>query len=495
MEVPVNEPAPPRLLDLRAPFLAPLALLVLTRAYFWRLLPYSSEDAYITFRYARNFVRGLGLVFNPGERVMGFTSPLWTVWNALGIAAGQDPVMWSRLTTLALEAVALVLVTRMLLRSFGTLAAWAFAVFYAGWTFLAAMAVSGMENNAFFALLALSAWAVERRSRFAGVALGLLALTRPEGVVAAAIVALGATWRARGLAFAIAAAGFGALWSFYGSPIPQSLVAKAQVYGTPGPWSGRHWYEWIVPAVFGRWPVTTEGLALFALAVVAGPALVAGVLTLWRARLEARGLALLALAGLAIWIAYAAFGVAYFAWYLVLPVATGALLVAIGLPRVTRGPWIPAALALFVLSSWTLQPELYRVRAGIEYKSFVATAQALGERSQPGESVLLEPIGMVGWATKLRIVDEIGLVSPWVAQRRKQGDGWMTDVLVKERPRWLVTRQVVMTGGEAFAGRGRPFRDDAERQGVLDAYPLVQTINGETGPQAMEIRRLRSPGR
>jgi hypothetical protein len=34
------------------------------------------DDVFITLRYAANFVHGHGLVFNPGERVQGFTSPL-----------------------------------------------------------------------------------------------------------------------------------------------------------------------------------------------------------------------------------------------------------------------------------------------------------------------------------------------------------------------------------------------------------------------------------
>jgi arabinofuranosyltransferase len=37
------------------------------------------DDAFISFRYARNLVRGLGLVFNPGERVEGYSNFLWTV--------------------------------------------------------------------------------------------------------------------------------------------------------------------------------------------------------------------------------------------------------------------------------------------------------------------------------------------------------------------------------------------------------------------------------
>jgi len=481
-----------RLTDPRAPFLGPLALLILTRLYFWKLLPFAIEDAYITFRYARNLTRGLGLVFNAGEKVMGFTSPLWTVWSAAGIALNVEPTVWTRLSTLGLECIALVLVTRMLLEKFGALSAWAFALFYASWTFLAAMAMSGMENTAVFCLLALSAFLVDRKSRFAGVALGLLALSRPEGAVLAGIVALAAPWRQRFVALAIALAGFGALTAYYGSPIPQSLTAKAQVYGTPGPWTGRHWYEWIVPFAFWRWPATMEGSVLFAMAVVAGPALVAAVLTLARRRTEAVGLAAMCFAGLAVWIAYSAFGVAYFAWYLVLPVATAALLVAIGLPMVTRGLWIPVGLLVFLAGSWTVGPELYRARGQAEYLGFAAASRALGEASHPGETVLLEPIGMIGWGTKLRIVDEIGLVSPWVAKRRKQGDGWMTDVLLREHPRWLVIRRGVIQQGEAFAGAGRPFRDETERKAVSQAYGLVTTIHPEDGPNALEIRRART---
>jgi arabinofuranosyltransferase len=36
-----------------------------------------SEDGYIFFRYVNNLLKGYGPVFNIGERVEGFTSPLW----------------------------------------------------------------------------------------------------------------------------------------------------------------------------------------------------------------------------------------------------------------------------------------------------------------------------------------------------------------------------------------------------------------------------------
>jgi len=41
------------------------------------------DDAMISMRYARNLANGLGLVWNPGERVEGYTNFLWTIYMAL----------------------------------------------------------------------------------------------------------------------------------------------------------------------------------------------------------------------------------------------------------------------------------------------------------------------------------------------------------------------------------------------------------------------------
>src|SRR5260221_4689119 len=48
------------------------------------------DDAYVSFRYARNFVRGDGLVYNVGEPVEGYTNFLWTTLAAVPLAAGAD---------------------------------------------------------------------------------------------------------------------------------------------------------------------------------------------------------------------------------------------------------------------------------------------------------------------------------------------------------------------------------------------------------------------
>src|SRR4030067_291523 len=60
---------------------AVLVALIVILALAARLLPgpRTIDDSYITFRYARNLLAGEGFVFNPGEHVLGTTTPLYTM--------------------------------------------------------------------------------------------------------------------------------------------------------------------------------------------------------------------------------------------------------------------------------------------------------------------------------------------------------------------------------------------------------------------------------
>jgi hypothetical protein len=72
-----------------------LAILTMAGAARAASLWFVNDDAFISFRYAANLVRGLGLVYNPGERVEGFTNFLWTILVAGGMRMGWDPVAFS----------------------------------------------------------------------------------------------------------------------------------------------------------------------------------------------------------------------------------------------------------------------------------------------------------------------------------------------------------------------------------------------------------------
>lgn len=66
-----------RLRGLRALLIG--ALLIVASAA--RLIPGARtiDDAFITFRYARNIVEGQGFVYNPGVSTLGTTTPLFTL--------------------------------------------------------------------------------------------------------------------------------------------------------------------------------------------------------------------------------------------------------------------------------------------------------------------------------------------------------------------------------------------------------------------------------
>ena len=478
------------LADPAAPYLLPLLLLLAGHCVFWYFLPFASEDAYITFRFSRNLATGIGPVFNPGERVMGFTSAPWMLWNALGYLLLKDPLLWSRIWTTLGDAVTLVVLGTLLRRSASLTAAWCFNGFFAVWPFFAAVGTSGMENSLMFTLIVLGAALAARGSSASGPVMALLALWRPEGLASAAVLALGARWRDRAIGAALAIAGLFALAAYYGSPLPQSLYAKAQLYGTVGPWAGRHWWEWISPFYFGRLPIAAEGIAILPLTTLFAPALVAGVPVAWRARHSAMSLAIAA--ALVEWLGYSLLGVAYFYWYMLVPMVGLAALATLGLPRIVRGRALYVSAALCMFGMWTVTPRFYLGRATNEYRSFGLVAEYLLEHANAGDKVLLEPIGFVGYHTSLRVVDEIGLVSPPVARRRLQGPGWYADVLDRERPDWLVVRRSFLKSGEVLAGAGVPFRSAAERDSLLARYEAVSGNDETAGDLSLAVlRRMR----
>src|SRR5690606_38596738 len=75
----------------------------------WRIL-WLADDAFISFRYARNFARGLGLVYNEGEWVEGYTNFLWTLLLGLAGKLGLDIPLTALFGNLACFVAAIVLV-------------------------------------------------------------------------------------------------------------------------------------------------------------------------------------------------------------------------------------------------------------------------------------------------------------------------------------------------------------------------------------------------
>ena len=472
-----------------APYVVPLALGLAARIDAARAMPFAAEDAYITFRFAEHWAHGLGPVYNAGEHVFGFTSPLWTAWIALGALLGVDALAWSRAWGIALGLGALVLLARLLDRTVSRASARAFAFFFAVFPLFSAHAVLGMETSLLLFLLAAAATAVEARAWPAGPLLGLLALTRPEGLGLALVLAVRAGGRARVVGGAIVAAALAALGAYYGSPLPQSVIAKATTYGVGGKPLAFAWIEGFVPAFLApRWQTLFEAQHLFALSVLTAPALVLGLRDLARRR-PWPALLGVAAGGLAVVLAYVALGVPYFGWYFVLPATAWALAVAAGLPGVLRSRLVWAALAVYVVSDAPFLAQLYTGRNQTEGAVFGAAAETLRSASGGRGTVFLEPIGHIGYRTGLTVIDEVGLVAPDIPRRRRQGPGWYADVIDARRPDFLVVRPGLIDRNESLAGVSAPFRSFAERDRVLASYQLVGAPPTTPGALVVLARR------
>ncbi|AKU99069.1 hypothetical protein AKJ09_05733 [Labilithrix luteola] len=59
------------------------------------------DDLFISLRYAENLASGHGAVFNVGEAVEGYSSPLWMLLQAVGLALGIEGVLFTKLLGLA----------------------------------------------------------------------------------------------------------------------------------------------------------------------------------------------------------------------------------------------------------------------------------------------------------------------------------------------------------------------------------------------------------
>ena len=195
------------------------------------------DDSFIAFRYADNLARGRGLVFNPGERVEGYTCLFWVLLLAAVARAGLDVVAWSHVLG-ALAAAATVLATAGLAwRVTPPSPRWAHLVgpiLVAAHPAFALWGGSGMETTLFTLLVtgATLAWVRQPGGATSGVLLALGAMTRPEGVLWGAAFAVDQLRHGlRRWAWLVAAAVLVVpqlFWrlAYYGYPVPNTFYAK-----------------------------------------------------------------------------------------------------------------------------------------------------------------------------------------------------------------------------------------------------------------------------
>jgi len=437
------------------------------------------EDALITFRYARNLSAGAGFVFNPGERVLGTTTPLLTLLlGAMGAIFGTDriPLICNILMMAAAAGAAWL-----------TWDTWRRCALPAlpGLFLLAALCshpdivwtiCGGMETPLVLLLMAASLHALSRRAySAAGLASGLLVLARIDGVAWALGVFLIILWEdrvgfARALRIATLAAAPWTLfaWWYFGSPIPHSIIAK-QIIGNPYHLlSARDFaafLQWTGPFVAASAPgFFWAGLIFF----------LAGLRACLR-RESPRLLRLVACYPIAfLSFLYLGRSPLYFDWYLA-PVAWAALLAGVlGVvdlahsmearlaPRPGAARLGRAAIAILLVGWFALSGRQLWLSAQLQ-RDYQAneegTRRAIGEwlaANTPRDClVAMEAIGYQGYYSGRQVIDLGGLVSPDVvaAQRESWSNGEAFHRIVSQRrPDFLVLRSFEVDQNLHFHG-------------------------------------------
>lgn len=168
--------------------------------------------------------------------------------------------------------------------------------------------------------------------------------------------------------------------------------------------------------------------------------------------------------------------VTYFWWYAVAPCA---LLVFHACRRIQSSTGLFAA-TLCVIFLWPKQNDTLHSRVIQERELWRTGSRMTG--FHPTGTVLLEPAGMIPYQNRqLRVIDEVGLVTPEMAKHRSE-PGWRTDAIAKYRPEWVVVRmREYVEPDKWMVGSAPAYRNRAEAHlpGYVARYAPGVRILGE----------------
>ncbi len=415
------------------------------------------DDSFISYRYARNMAQGLGFVYNAGQPVLSITNPLYTLLLAGGYFITRHlPVLGNWLGTAAVGIGGWLMAG--LARPDSSIqpsdgdsrgAGLASALFYVGFPLV--WLALGLETPLQLMLGLLAVWLYLRRQMaWAGLAVGLAVLTRPDMVILAGVLALDYLLAGRllppaagakrafpplrplltaGGVFTASLLPWG-IWATlaFGSPLPATLGAKSAqaVLGITGISVGTTFAGGL--AALGR-----DLIAQSPLWAAVGLITLAGLISLPRRRwvFPLAGWAILHMAG------YIVLGVAPYRWYYAPLVPALAALFGLGLERLTNhltGRWRQAGLSagllifglaagrsFYLIDQTPRHDTAFLDRHGpsmlptVDWDIYRTTGLWLREHTPPQAQIGVAEIGQLGYWAERPMVDYLGLLHPDMA--------------------------------------------------------------------------------
>jgi hypothetical protein len=458
----------------------------------WHFQDAQLDDAFITYRFARNLAAGLGFVYNPPVEVFGTTTPLYTLLLAstgrLGLDIPATSLFFNALS-ICLLAVTVYFSARPADGPWrALLAALMIAVLPGTYTVL------GMETLTYTALIYAGLHLVERHNFTAAALMAAAAvLTRYDGMLLAGVV-LWREWSLRGSPPWRSGTLFSAMllpWLVYatvtfGSPLPGPLYAKTGFGGN------------VFLGDFGR---SVFGLVFSASAPVWMHAL------LWLFLGGAVALALVAsqratLRGVGAWmslyvVGFGLLGLLYTHHWYYYPLLPGMLLVganAFGsiatvvdrrvpdrrlswllkrsLLAVVALPMVLVTL-LGLAGLWTRFQSIPEI--GGRYRVYRSAALWVCANHEVENGIAIPEIGIFGWFCDQKIIDPYGLVTPEMIPYIRADD--RAGGLSALRPDLLIIQNYPLEGAAVFPHAAL----------FSDPYHLVRLVEDPEFPYRVAI--------
>ncbi|MFO7534348.1 MAG: hypothetical protein R6X19_01460 [Kiritimatiellia bacterium] len=388
------------------------------------------DDSYIFMRYAEHFTEGNGLVYNLGERVMGFTSLTYTLLVAaltLLFRGVSSSALMAGLNMTVFILFGLLIVR--LVRGY-VLRSSMLALFFFFFPFVDA-SLSGMESFLFCLFLAATFISSDRGAwKLACLSAALAFATRPEGVFLLVPVLVLAAMRLPRRDFLVTVGGLAvmggvvllALYGYYGSPIPHSMIAKSVLTNSLR-WAGveSSLFQKAVMLAVGASDLYCRALPLAARIGLGGITALGLLLGLWGlSRIRERPTAALAVVFYLSVLVFYWLGnpVRIFSWYTIPTCFCFWFAAFSGLEKIAarmvspRGVrWLTlTVMGLCLLSNTAL---IHRLETTAAHAGDLHRMAKILKRDYPeGRCLMIADIGIVGYETGFRIVDLAGLVTP-----------------------------------------------------------------------------------
>lgn len=428
--------------------------------------PQPLDDAYITFRYARNLHQGNGFTYNLEEKVQGTTTPLFTLLlTGISLLTGVEsiPILSFSIALIAdvLNIWLLYHISQKIFKN-DWIAAAVSSVFLFQPLRLN-VSVGGMETSLFilFLLLMYESYLDQKNHFLTGLWAALAMLTRVDAILAVFPLILQAYFKNPKTAFKIVTVSTilflpWLIWStlYFGNPIPHSILAKKAAYQTSSPGSGLFFLlTFLGTGTVGPYEqiwLLFPGLILVCFMMIIG--------LRWFLR-EYRESLFIVVYPILYFLTMGSQNVPlFFSWYY-LPLMPGFLLLFFtAITRLSRSLSVNIRFAVLGLVTCLLiafPTVLMKISPGWADKRQVEGMYQQAcfriKDDIPEQAVVLAPdIGMLGWCLdKAYILDPIGLVSPASLEymdNRNPNQLFSFDLIYDQKPDYIISRDTFIPG-------------------------------------------------